>query len=329
MNLFAKLNINVLALAVVAASLLAAPVAAQIPQLPGDGWHTWSIEAVESAPEMCCYSWKRGRANSLGCDLDSSRGGFSTSSEAVGGDVQLFVRIEDGDVADIRTLSASCPVTTSSAINDLGQLANPDSVAWLANVVESDDDLMSEGIMAISVHRGDQAKDWLVDKAQSADDNDIREDAIFWMAQVRVEDSSRELKRFIYEDNDPDIREHAAFSYSQSNADDIADVLIRQGERDDDPDVRSQAWFWLAQSESPESENAIGNAVREDKDEDVRQEAVFALSQLPDGRAVQALAGILEDSDLDLEVREQALFWLAQTDTDEAFEYIDNILSEN
>lgn len=329
MSLLSKSQIKRLTAIAVACSLFATPATAQITGLSDDGWHTWSIEAVESVPEMCCYSWKRDRASGEGCDLDNSRGGFSTRSDQVGGDIRLFVRMNGGAVADVRALSASCPVTTSSPIHDLGQLPNAESVAWLTNVVATDSDLVSEGIVAIAVHRGNEAKAWLVDKAQSAGDIDIREDAIFWMAQVRVEDTNAELKRLIYDDNDADIREHAAFAYSQSDADDIAAVLIRQGKRDDDPDVRSQAWFWLAQSESPESEDAIGNAVREDKDEDVREEAVFALSQLPDDRAVQALAGILEDNNLDLEVREQALFWLAQTDTDEAFEYIDNILSEN
>jgi HEAT repeat protein len=329
MNVFGGLRTNRCMLAAIAASFLAPTAAAQIPQLSGDGWHTWSIEPVESVPEMCCYSWKRGRTAGQGCDLDSGRGGFSTSTDRVGGDVQLFVRLEGGAVADIRALSASCPVTTSSPVNDLGQLSNAQSVAWLSNVVESGDEFASEAVMAISVHRGGKARDWLADKARTAGDQDIREEAIFWMAQVRVEDTNRELKRFIYDDGDPDIRKHAAFSYSQSDADDIADVLIRQGERDEDPDVRSQAWFWLAQSEAAESERAIGKAVREDEDADVREEAVFALSQLPGDRSVKALADILENSDLDLEVREQALFWLAQSESDEAFEYIDSILTDN
>jgi hypothetical protein len=30
-----------------------------------------------------------------------------------------------------------------------------------------------------------------------------------------------------------------------------------------------------------------------------------------------------------MEVREQALFWLAQSDSDEAFSYLDQILSDN
>ena len=312
-------------------SLTSLPAKAQITGLTDDGWHTWQVTAVTSAPEMCCFAWDRGTATRQGCDLDSHSGGFSTSSNVidVSKDVQVFVRLDDGDVAEIRALSASCPVTSDNAIVDLGPVASADSVAWLGNYIEPGGDLTGDAIAAISVHAGDEAVELLLKTAESRDDQDNREDAIFWMAQVRVEETSAELKKFIFDDRDSDIREHAAFSYAQSEAKDVADVLIRQGRTDKDPDVRSQAWFWLAQTGAGESEAAIRKAMRDDNDADVREEAVFALSQLPDDRAVEALADILEDSSLDMEVREQALFWLAQTESDEAFAYIDRILTSN
>jgi len=312
-------------------SLTSLPAKAQITGLTGEGWHTWRVTAVNSAPEMCCFAWDRGAAARQGCDLDSRRGGFSTASNVidVSKDVQVFVHLDDGDVAEIRALSASCAVTSDKPIIDLGPVTNAESVAWLDNHIEPGGNLAGDAIAAISVHEGEDAVDVLVKTAESRSDQDNREDAIFWMAQVRVEETSGELKKLVFDDRDPDIREHAAFSYAQSEAKDVADVLIRQGRTDKDPDVRSQAWFWLAQTGAGESEAAIRKAMRDDNDADVREEAVFALSQLPDDRAVDALADILEDSSLDMEVREQALFWLAQTESDEAFEYIDKILTSN
>jgi len=304
---------------------------AQIAGMTDDGWHTWRVSAVNAAPEMCCFAWNRGTATRQGCDLDSRSGGFSTSSNVidVSKDIQVFVRLDDGDVAEIRALSASCPVTSDNPIVDLGPLANAESVAWLSSHIEPGGDLAGDAIAAVSVHEGEEAVELLIKTAESRDDQDNREDAIFWLAQVRVEETSAELKKFIFDDRDPDIREHAAFSYAQSDAEDAADVLIRQGRTDEDPEVRSQAWFWLAQTGADQSEAAIRRAMHDDDDEDVREEAVFALSQLPDDRAVNALAEILEDESLDMEVREQALFWLAQTESDEAFEYIDRILTSN
>jgi len=312
-------------------SLISLSAKAQISGMTNDGWHTWRVAAVNNAPEMCCFRWNQGTATRQGCNLDSRSGGFSTSSDVidVSKGLQVFVRLDDGDVAEIRALSASCPVTSDEPIVDLGPVTDAASVAWLGNYIQPDSELASAAIAAVSVHIGEEAVELLLKTAESRDDQDNREDAVFWLAQVRIEETSAELKKFIFDDEDADIREHAAFSYAQSDAQDTADVLIRQGRTDEDPGVRSQAWFWLAQSGADESEAAIRKAMRDDDDEDVREEAVFALSQLPDDRAVKALADILEDSSLDLEVREQALFWLAQTASDEAFEYIDRILTSN
>lgn len=45
------------------------------------------------------------------------------------------------------------------------------------------------------------------------------------------------------------------------------------------------------------------------------------------GAAFEALTSLLEDRSRPMDTREQALFWLAQTDTDEAFDYIDRLLT--
>lgn len=331
MSVFRRAAAHLLApVAVLAGACLSAPVQAQIGAMAGDGWHTWRVPAVASAPEICCFSWASGTVTRRGCDLDSRHGSFSTRSdgEYASDEIQVYALLEDGEVAALRALSSSCPVTASMPVNDLGPVTAAASLDWLDELVASDGDHVAQAIAAIAVHDSDQAGDMLRNAARSGD-KDIREDSVFWMAQVRVAEMADDVRAFIFEDRDPDMREHAAFAYSQSGADDVADVLIRQGRGDKDPDVRSQAWFWLAQTEAEESESEIARAIREDDDEDVREEAVFALSQLPDERAVKALGDILEDRNLDMEVREQALFWLAQNDSDVAFRYIDDILSGN
>jgi len=331
MNLFHSIRAHLLVLlAVAAGSLLTPAVQAQIATMSADGWHTWRVPAVQSGPEICCFSWSSGTVTRRGCDLDGRHGGFSTSSdgEFVSDEIQVYARLDGGNIKEVRALSSSCPVTANTAVTDLGPVAAGESLEWLEDLVQPNGEHTSDAIAAIAVHAGNQASDMLRDAARS-DDEDIREDTIFWMAQVRIADMADDVKAFVFDDDDPDIREHAAFAYSQSDAGDAADVLIRQGRNDDNADVRSQAWFWLAQTEADESEVEIARAVREDDDEDVREEAVFALSQLPEERAVAALGNILEDKSLDMEVREQALFWLAQSDSDEAFSYFDQILSGN
>lgn len=302
---------------------------ADISGLGNEGWHTWRIESVEDAPEMCCFGWKSGTTTRRQCDLDGRNGGFSSSDNSVspGGSAQIYALMSAGTVTRIRAFSSDCPVIADSTITDLGRIETDDSVDWLEQHVSGN--ATSNAIAAIAIHNGPAALNVLLDTAKVGNEEDNREDAIFWMAQVRVGETEEQIKRHIFDDENADIREHAAFSYSQSRATDIADTLIRQGRNDDDPDVRSQAWFWLAQTEAVESEEAIRYALLNDEDEDVREEAVFALSQLPEDRAVKALAEILEDKSLSMDLREQALFWLAQTESDEAFEYIDRLLSDN
>lgn len=318
-------------LLIIVAAMRSETAHAEIDGLGEDGWHTWQVRAVDAAPEMCCFSWRRGSVTKKQCDLDGTNGGFSSSDDSLasGDDVQIFALMKAGVAMKIRLFSSTCPVSANSPIIDLGPIETDDSVEWLQRRISGGADIRSNAIAAIAVHEGREARDALVDLARPGNDEDDREDAIFWIGLVRIDELGAELKRFVSDDNSPDIREHAAFSYSQSRATDVAEVLIQQGRNDGDPGVRSQAWFWLAQTEAAESEAAIRRALLDDTDEGVREEAVFALSQLPEDRAIKALATVLEDRQLGMDIREKALFWLAQTESEEAFEYIDQLLSDN
>lgn len=309
----------------------AACLAADLPGAESDGWYTWRVAVVESAPELCCFSWNKGVATQKRCNLDGRNGGFSIDSENwfPSDEVRVYALMSSGSPAKIRVLSSQCPVTTGSAITDLGIGDSDESVEWLQQFVSPSTNISDDAIMAIAMHAGDKARDALIGVAEAQGSQDNRENAIFWLAQVRIAEAANEIKNIMFDDSNSDIREHAAFSYSQSNATDRTPTLIRQGKEDVDPDVRSQAWFWLAQTGAAESEVEIRRAIANERDSDVREEAVFALSQLPEGRAVKALASILEDKQLDMEIREQALFWLAQAESDVAFEYVNRILTGN
>lgn len=314
--------------------LLAYPAsgsAADLPEADADGWYSWRVNVVESAPELCCFSWNNGVATRKRCNLDGRHGGFSTTDNNPfpSDEVQIYALMNSGTATKIRALSSQCPVTTESAIANLGLVQVDESIAWLRQFVTPQSTASDDAITAMALHAGDGARQFLVDTAGSGDSEENRENAIFWMAQVRIGETAGDIQKIMFDDRSADIREHAAFSYSQSTAPDRAEMLIRQGKNDLDGDVRSQAWFWLAQIEAVESEREIRKAIVSERDADVREQAIFALSQLPEERAVKALADILEDRKLDREIREQALFWLAQADSDIAFEYVDRLLTGN
>ncbi|MGB5347407.1 MAG: HEAT repeat domain-containing protein, partial [Woeseia sp.] len=227
----------------------------------------------------------------------------------------------------ILTLSPQCPIVTSSPVVDLGVVETPSSVRWLSARIGAGDDLSSAALAAIAAHAGDLAATTLVKTAQDSQREAARRDAIFWMGQLRVRETGRELESLMFTDRSADMRQHAAFSLSQSDAANRDELLIRQGREDRAAQVRVQAWFWLAQTGSADAEAVIGRALVEDPNKDVREEAVFALSQLPGDRAVTSLIAILENRELPRAVRERALFWLAQSDSDVAYEKIQQLLA--
>lgn len=309
----------------------ASPWAANLPAAGTDGWFTWRVDVFDSAPELCCFSWNSGVTSKKRCNLDGRHGGFNTtdSNPFPADEVQIYTLMRSGMATKIRALSSQCPVTSDSEITDLGAVDVDESVEWLRRYISAESSVSTEAIAAVAVHAGDGALRFLVDTAESDDNHEHREDAIFWMAQLRIDETADEIQNIMFGDRSADMREHATFSYSQSVATDRAEMLIRQGKEDPEGDVRSRAWFWLTQIEAAESEIEIRKAIVNERDAEVRKQAVFALSQLPGERAVRALAGVLENRQLDMDIREQALFWLAQTEADAAFEYLERLLTGN
>lgn len=292
-----------------------------------DGWYTWQVAAVDGAPSWCCVDWNRGRLTPIACDLDGNHFSFSddSSNAAIEGEVQVYTLISGGKAIRVRAMSPACPVKSRGPITDFGRVAPAASLGWLKHQVRDDD---SNALPAIAVHRGPEALAFLTDLALHDQDTELREEAVFWLGQVRIAESKATIVELMFGDPDPDMRASAAFALAESVAPDRTELLIRLGREDRDPEVRGQAWFWLAQTGAPESEGAIFEALRNDPSAGAREDAVFALSQLPDERAVSSLVKIVHDVRMEQEMREQALFWLVQSDADEAYETIDALLSK-
>ena len=223
-----------------------------------DGWYRWQISTVHPAPDWCCHSWKSSQGERFGCDLDGRTHGFSSSgrSSANYADdlMDIYARMEQGRVSDLRAFSPDCPVRSGSVINDLGHLDVSRSLALLQSDALSKKSTSDQRMAVLAVHAGPEAGDILSRMAaDTSEDLEIRKHAVFWMAQLRIAESRDQLLRIIEQDPSAELREHAAFSYAQSNAPDRVEVLIgiiedHQREFSD----RSNALFWLAESDSRE-----------------------------------------------------------------------------
>ncbi len=243
-------------LAVLACSTSTPTTAQDATSIPfrDDGWYRWQFDAVATTAELCCHVWHNQRPVPTACDLDRdglSYGHFSDGevdgsgrAKATGEHqpMSLFARVENGVITRLQPVSPSCEVRTDRPWTDLGRVSNADSLAWLQKADET--------TMAIALHAGAEARNELVHMARSGRDRKTRQDAIFWMGQLRIADTRDELIDLIEHGDSEGIREQAIFSYAQSPAEDRTRVLIHivEDTRRDMHD-RKKALFWLAQAD--------------------------------------------------------------------------------
>ena len=304
--------------------------------LPRDGWTSWQVDAVEGAPEWCCWSsWDDRVATRETCKLDGERQGYGTRGKATTDSLRIYARLAGGKVERLRAMSARCPVEAKTPIHELGRVAADDSTRWLVGLTrkDTDSDLSGEGdndvLPALAMHRGDLAQQALATMARDDASTERRKHAVFWLAMLRGVAGAEITTSVMFNDQDSEVRKHAAFAITESKSPHVATDLIRLGNTDKNNDVRSQAWFWLAHTGAAQSEDAIVAALRKDADDRVREEAVFALSQLPGERATRALIAVAEDRSLSNEQRKRAMFWLAQSESAGAHAFLDKVLAGN
>ena len=303
--------------------------------LPKDGWTSWQVEAVEGAPDWCCWSsWDNREGSRTACRLDD-RGNSASRDRTTIDAMRVYARVAAGSVERVRVLSATCPVEAATPVHELGNVSTDDSARWLVALfgrsgdAARNDNLGESLLAALATHRGDVAHNALVAMAREDGRGETRKKAIFWLALLRGIPGANVVSSVMFGDKDPDVRQHATFAMAQSKSPSVTQDLIRLGNTDKNGEVRAQAWFWLAHTGASGSEEAIGTALRKDQDDHVREKAVFALSQLPDERATRALVAVAEDRSLSHEQRKRAVFWLAQSETDGAQKYLERVLAGN
>jgi hypothetical protein len=301
--------------------------------LPRDGWTSWKVDAVEGAPDMCCWGdWDDRNAPRKSCELDDDRGNFGSRDHATTDAVRVYARMAGGKVERLRVLSASCPVKAATPIAELSNVATDDSARWLIDLAKqgalsSQRGEGEENVLAgLAMHRGDLAQNALSTMARNDARAETRKKAVFWLALLRGNAGADVVSSVMFNDKDSDVRKHSAFAITQSKSPRVASDLIRLGNTDKDGDVRAQAWFWLAQSGALNAEEAIVAALRKDNDDRVREESIAALAQLPDERGTRALISVVEDRSLSNEQRKRAMFWLAQSEAGGAQKYLEKVL---
>ena len=295
-------------------------------------WLAYGEPVLPGSERVCCFDGRRKGASA--CRLWGGNVSVSTNGDPgprpipIPSDaVHIFLGVEAGEVRRIRAFSGSCRVEVADAeLVWLEGVPEAESVALLTAIASRDSrHLIDESLMALALHETPLAMTSLERLLARGNPAKTREQAAFWLGQMRGEPGYQAVKQAVLADESPSFRRHGTFVISQSKSADAAPTLVSMAHRDPAAEVRSQALFWLAQMASDRAVGAIDESLRDDPDDEVKEQAVFALTQLPKDQGVPHLLKVARTHS-SKRVRKQAIFWLGQSDDPRALQFLEEVL---
>lgn len=303
---------------------------AQLLALPTGTWLSYEVALQPGLRAPCCFTWRRGKVDDATCRLDrrdwnfGHRGGAAPASP--GAALRILLRRGAEGFDRIHALGSQCAFETGDArVTDIGAVPASGSVALLEAALGATQESLRPSVLAAIAYHDSSLADAALERAAAGErDEDLRRDAVFWLAEARGERGWRHVFALLEREADAELRRHFLFAISMSD-EPSAQEALRHLARSAAAEVRGEAIFWLAQNEDPQTEALVRTALAEQGTDALNEKCVFALSQLPPQRAIPALRALLE-SPGSRSVRKQAMFWLAQVDDDAVLPVFDALL---
>lgn len=247
-------------------------------------------------------------------------------------DVGILIKInKDKKIKQVDLSNLSLPFNLNgNSLYWLGEAKNDESVALLKKIFRNvnDRELKEDLITAVGIHENNtDGYNFLRDVIFSKEDDEVREQAVFWIAQC---DNSKVLdlmKKIANKDDSEDVREKAVFGLYMIDTDESIDELIELARNSTRMHIRKQAIFWLGQTASKKAVTALNDAVYDEDETEIQNQAVFALSQLDTDESVPSLIKVAKTHP-NPAVRKKAIFWLGQTEDERALDAIIHFLKD-
>ena len=239
---------------------------------------------------------------------------------------EINTKVQDVDVTNGQTATIgqgrSCPTSDDpddddriAALNALLQMDADAAMPILKKVLERRDAcsvaLRRKAVFLVSQKRTDETANILMNVARTDPDQEVREQAVFWLSQVPG--STPLLEGILRGNGDEGIKEKALFSLSQQSDPRAQQALRDFAARESEPgDLREKAIFWLGQRRSSENTEFLRTLYSRLTDQDLKEKILFSLSQQKGSGNEAWLMGIALNSKEDIELRKKALFWAGQ-----------------
>jgi TolA-binding protein len=154
----------------------------------------------------------------------------------------------------------------------------------------------------------------LLDLVRNDPDQEVREQAVFWLSQVPGDETVDALDSILQDPKtDPQIQEKAIFALSQHRSPRAAAILCTySGRRDRPTELREKSIFWLGQRRSADNQQCLRDLYKNLDSDDLKEKVIFSLSQMGGADNYRWLMDIALNQKEDIELRKKALFWAGQ-----------------
>jgi len=304
-------------------------------------WIIYSITRIESRNTTICSH----RHKSSGVSLEEFIYGTKTIRESAEDALNEFDSKDEEIPKEMVILlrfnqSQNLKMIEFSDIHDTVDLDNY-PVYWLGNISnqmqsinflkeqyaeDHSTSLKEELVSVIGLHQTQpDVSNFLRSVIESDIDNEVRENAVFWLGIQNRDSDAQYLKDLVDGDDLMKIREKAVFAIGLIDTDAAIDYLIDIAKNSESNKLRKESIFWLGQKASERSSSELENIVYSDEDLELKEQAVFALSQLADGEGVDTLIEIAQNHP-SIDIRKKAIFWLGQSGDPRALDLIISFL---
>jgi len=205
-----------------------------------------------------------------------------------------------------------------AALNAVLQMDPDRAVPLLKTVLARRDDgsacLRRKAVFLLSQKRTSETSSLLLNAVRSDPDQEVREQAVFWLSQVPGDETVAALDSILRDARtDEDIQDKAIFALSQHHSA-RAGVILRDfaARRDVSSDMREKAIFWLGQNRSTENADFLKGLFTKVETSDLKEKIIFSLSQMGGSDNYRWLMDIALNQNEDIEIRKKALFWAGQ-----------------
>jgi HEAT repeat protein len=207
------------------------------------------------------------------------------------------------------------PEIRKAAVFWLSQVHSAAALGALESILKEskDPELQGTALFALSQQGSDSAVQVLRQYAERPDaPKDLREKAIFWIGQDKEAGGARYLMDLYGRLQDTDLKEKAIFGIAQAGGEEAHTwLLARATDPKESMDLRKNALFWAGQTGAL-APSELGKLYGSFQDPELKGQLIFAASQENDKGGVDFLMSVAR-TEKDKDLREKAIFWLGQS----------------